>query len=570
MKDAAQTSASTTRVPSRTGVRARHSLASSFALAAALAVLPRAASAQNTGPGVQPAVPQGGAPRLPSGEIAGQSAQQTEPPSTAAEAEPAPAEEPKRRDPASPDMGTKPSAEPSTSEVNPAARTPLDASRPLPPPDLGRFEFGSYGRVTIASDGRGRTGRPADVVSFGSRLDEPSYAELELRREDTFHGDVKTRVVTTVALLPPFFHFDGVPEDALAVRQLYAQGTYDNWTLWGGARMYRGDDIYLLNWWPLDNQNTVGGGIGKKLPSDTLIALHAGMQRLDNRFQFQEVPAVAPYGFGAVPVTILDRPRTIETLRVTQFFRNTDTKKYWDDDKRGMKVVLYGEAHQIPSGIQRDTTLNLDKFLPADNGFLVGGQIAYWTGERDTYISLFLRHARGLAAYDPLATPITFANDRSTAGTNDTTVALGGNYERGAFGLAYGAYVRFFRDAGPSPTSLEKFDEGIVIARPQIYIGEHWGIGVEGSYQQRRYAIAEPDGESVLSPSLWRGAILPYFSPSGRGTFKRPQISLVWASTLRNTDTRRLYPAEDIFAQRRVEHFIGLTTEWWFNSSSYP
>jgi hypothetical protein len=24
--------------------------------------------------------------------------------------------------------------------------------------------------------------------------------------------------------------------------------------------MYRGDDVYLLNWWPLDNLNMVGGG----------------------------------------------------------------------------------------------------------------------------------------------------------------------------------------------------------------------------------------------------------------------------------------------------------------------
>ena len=27
---------------------------------------------------------------------------------------------------------------------------------------------------------------------------------------------------------------------------------------------------------------------------------------------------------------------------------------------------------------------------------------------------------------------------------------------------------------------------------------------------------------------------------------------------------------KQIFAQRKVEHFIGLGAEWWFNSSSYP
>ena len=31
-----------------------------------------------------------------------------------------------------------------------------------------------------------------------------------------------------------------------------------------------------------------------------------------------------------------------------------------------------------------------------------------------------------------------------------------------------------------------------------------------------------------------------------------------------------LYPVEDVFAQRKAEHFLGLGAEWWFNSSSYP
>ena len=127
----------------------------------------------------------------------------------------------------------------------------------------GRFEFGSYGRVYAASDLRGGTGRATNVVAFGPRIvDEGNYAELELRREDRWNERVKGRVVATLALFPPFFHFTGKPEQAIGVRNLYAQGTYDNVTMWAGSRMYRGDDIYLLNWWPLDNQNTIGGGAG--------------------------------------------------------------------------------------------------------------------------------------------------------------------------------------------------------------------------------------------------------------------------------------------------------------------
>ena len=107
---------------------------------------------------------------------------------------------------------------------------------------------------------------------------------FELRREDTWKEDVTSKVVATVAFSPPFFHFSGRAAQQIAIRNLYAQGTYKGYNLWVGSRMYRGDDIYLLDFWPLDNQNTVGGGVGKAFASDTHVALHAGMQRLDGFF----------------------------------------------------------------------------------------------------------------------------------------------------------------------------------------------------------------------------------------------------------------------------------------------
>lgn len=451
----------------------------------------------------------------------------------------------------------------SASTATPAPPPPPTASEaPLPAP-TGKFEFGSYGRVRFASDGRGGTGRQANVVSHGNRLDEESYAELELRREDTYTPHVKTRVVATLALFPPFFHFSGNPQQQIAIRNLYAQASYDDLTLWAGSRMYRGDDIYLLDWWPLDNQNTLGGGAGIKVGPDTTLAAHVGMQRLDNAYQYQQIPVVAPFGFGSINVTNLDRPRTVETFKATHLFRKPG-------EKSGFKAILYGEAHEIAAGVFHDTTTNLDKGLPSDTGFLVGTELAYFTGERDTFVQLYARHARGLAAYDPLASPLTFANDRTTAGSNETLLAVGGNWEKDAFGVLFAGYLRFFRDGSPSPTSTQKYDEGIVVVRPQAYIGEHWGVAVEGSYQQRRLGILDPSTDAPYTASAVRGGIIPYFSPSGRGSYKRPQLRLIYAFTARDAGARGLYPQQDVFAQRKVEHFIGLGAEWWFNSSSYP
>lgn len=458
-------------------------------------------------------------------------------------------------------------AEPVAAPKKPETDAPAerDASR-------GRFEFGSYGRVNVASDLRGGTGRGADVVAFGSRLDEESYAELELRREDTLPGGVATRVVSTLALLPPFFHFSGKLDTTIAVRQLYAQGQLHGVTIWGGVRMVRGDDVYLLNLWPLDNQNTVGGGIGKTFEAtDTQVALHAGMSRLDTLYQSQEIPATAPFGVGAQSITYLDRPRTIETLKVTQFFRNGADRTYFRGmEKAGFKAIGYGEAHQVSAGARRDTNTNQDVSLPSDTGWMLGSQLTFFTGQRDTHASLVLRHAQGLAAYDPLATPDTFSLERTTQGASETRVVLSGNVEGGAFGVNGAALFRWFRDAGPSPTTFSKYDEAVAIVRPSWFFAEHFAVALEGSIQARRYAVLSPEGDGPLTATLLRGGVLPYFSPAGRGTFKRPLIGLVYLATARDGGARALYTEGDRFRERRLEHYAGLTVEWWFNSSSYP
>jgi maltoporin len=438
-------------------------------------------------------------------------------------------------------------------------------------PEKHAFEFGSYGRAHFASDLRGRTGAQTNIVAHGTRIDTDDYAELELRREDTFSwnkGPIETRIVATLALFGPFFHSTGKLPDQIAVRNLYVQARVaDRFTVWGGSRMYRGDDIYLLNWWPLDNQNTVGGGFGATLlhdaEKDTSAAFHIGQQRLDNPFQVQQVPVVAPFGFGATNVLQLDRPRTIETLKLTHVQRP-------GGGASGFKVALYGEAQQLSAGVARDPLTNDDKSLPSDSGWLAGSQLTYFTGVRDTYVSLFLRHARGIAAYDPLAVPDSFANDKTTSGSSETTIALGANYEKDWFGLLVGGYMRFFRDGGVSPVSTQKYDEGTLVVRPQAFIWEKLGVALEASYQARRIAVVDPDSEGPLVAQVERFAFIPFFSPSGPGSYKRPQIYGIYAMTLRDSGARKLYPAEDNFSQRKVDHYAGIGVEWWFNSSSYP
>jgi hypothetical protein len=332
-----------------------------------------------------------------------------------------------------------------------------DEPQAPPPAHQGRFEFGSYGRVGAGLDLTGRLGHPANVVANGPRLIEDSYAELELRREDDW-GAVKSQVVANVAFFSPFFHFSGTVDQQVALRNLYAEATLaSGFSAWAGSRMYRGDDIYLLNFWPLDDLNTVGGGVRYAWGEHTQLAFHVGVSRLDRPSQYQVVQANNPLGFGAVGIVRLDRPRVIESLKLQHEFAI---------GPMNLRASLYGEGHQISGGVRRNTVTGDESPISADWGLLVGGQLTAWMpGGR--YAHLWVREALGLAIYDELATVTSLALDHTTRGAQSTRVAFSGGFDHARFGLIVGAYADLVRGAGTSDVSTEKYDEGALVDRAQ-------------------------------------------------------------------------------------------------------
>jgi maltoporin len=487
--------------------------------------------------------------------------------------------------PAEPPPDAKPAAPATTSEpAPPAPPAPSDASSPPPPappapsplpdvpplsPSKGAFSFGSYGRMVAATDLHGRPGRDANIVAHGSRLDEGNYVELELRRDDYWNvTKTGTRLVATLAIESPMFQYTGTFNIQMAVRNLYLEargfaGT--NLSVWAGSRMYRGDDIYLLDYWPLDNLNTVGGGARYDFSPNTYIAAQYGISQPTTDFFIQSVSAPQPFDNpNAANVLILNRQELEGSLKASHIVRV--------GEKGGIKGVLYTEIHQLPHG-QFQLQAGDYETLPGDLGYVIGAQIGAFSGKRDTHVNLFVRYAGGLAAYGDFTTPDQLAPDKTTNGAHELVVALGGNYETGPLGLMVGAYVRSFRNASPS-LNFEDVDEGIIALRPHVFFGELGGIAVEGSYQAQERGVLPltsggKPGSGPLKPAEWRVGVVPFLSPAGRGDYARPQFRLIYAMTGRNQDARALYPSTDVYSLRTVEYFLGLGAEWWFNSSSY-
>ncbi|MCA9670564.1 MAG: carbohydrate porin [Myxococcales bacterium] len=431
---------------------------------------------------------------------------------------------------------------------------------------LGGFRFGTYGRMGISSDlDEGSKAKSLNVVSHGPRLEESPYAEFDLgyvleRGKNNF----RFRIAFTLAFFEDFFHYNGKFEATLAVRNLFAQAEnvfIPGLSFWAGSRMYRGNDIYLLDYWPLDNLNTIGGGAGIQLRSKTRIDLHVGVNRLDDPFQLQRLDVPAPT-FGTEPVDVLDRQRTIGSIKITQQFDNI-----WG--KLCMKIVGYGEIHYLPSGTRRETGDPLiEEELPQDAGWVVGAQVGFWSfGQNNGFLNFWARFAGGLAAYGDLAVPRGLGPDKTSADAREIVLAAAGNYERGLLGVTWGGYARYFRDGDGVQSDFDDGWELVFAARPHLIITDWFHQAFEASIQHRRPDGLNPRTQTQLKPTVFKFTVMPTLNWK-RGVYSRPQIRLLYTLSVLDRGAQLGYPVEDQRYGEAVQHYLGIQVEWWLNSFS--
>lgn len=434
---------------------------------------------------------------------------------------------------------------------------------------LDGFRFGSYGRIIAASDLQGMTGRSTRVVSHAPRVDEEdTYAELELRREDRMFG-LRTRIVATVAYGGPLFHYDGEFSERIAIRNLFAEASdilTPGLTIWGGSRMARGDDVYLMDFWPLDALNLVGGGVGYAFEQLFELSLQAGMSQPSDPFQQQSVLVPARAGFLAEEVFILDRPRTVISGKFTLW-------PLGRLERDGVKGILYGEQHLLSAG-ERLADDGSRESLPEDSGYVLGAQLGGYLSDSRAFVNLFFRYARGLGVYDPLGVPFRTGTVVSTGRAEQIRVALSANWEWNespdvGFGVQLGGYYELRRDADPAVWNRGAISEGALALRPHVFFGDVAGVALDLSYQaMATLALDErtglPEGGSVT-----KLGIMPFVTPWGRGTYTRPHIRLLYVLSARDAGARALLNPADPRASRELEHFLGVSVEWWFSSTSY-
>lgn len=453
---------------------------------------------------------------------------------------------------------------------------PAQEESPGDPWDID-FTFGSYGRAQVSFDILGNKGRNTNVVAHGPRIFEASYAELEFAQAFSKDTGFDATVLITLALFDPVAHYSGIFGDqGWAIRNLYAEvggfiPVLPGLRAWAGSRMYRGDDIYLLDWWPLDSLNTIGGGaIFEHGGLD--VRLHVGVNRLDDDYQFQKIQ-VPGTGFGASEMVLLDRQRLIASLRAGYTFQDLG------GGPLGLKFLVYGEYHNLPTGerippelLDGDTPLyppdEITEDLPADRGFVLGAQLGLFGFGEASHVNLFFRYARGVAAYGETGVPFGTSVKHTADGAREILGAISAGWQSRWVGILLGGYIRRFNDADVNRYDVDDYTEGALVGRLLVFATEHFQQGLELSYQRHFPFGIDPATGQHLVPGVFQLTVMEILSV-GRGLWDRPQIRLYYTLSVPNQAARTLYPEGDRRNPGSVEHLFYLGAEWWFNSSTY-
>lgn len=440
---------------------------------------------------------------------------------------------------------------------------PVEPSTPPKSESWKGFRFGSYGRLIAGTDLRGGKPESANVVAHGPRIVEPSYLEIDLSYGFETKRGLQLRPVITLAFAGTLFHDTGSFDAQPALRNMYldAQLTHTV-TAWAGSRMYRGDDIYLFDYWPLDDQNTVGGGVAFA-SAGLELAAHAGVNRLQTPFQFQEVEVANPEQ-GATTVVQLNRQRMIVS----------GTAAYLLDGGEGLslKGKLHGEVHALPSGTRKRDDGSLEP-LPDDSGYLIGAEIsAFGLGgapEHRRHVNGYVRYAKGLAAFDELAPPTSFGTDLRTDRASELTFGLAGNWDHALGNVMIGVLSRRFVDADLDAVDHDDGWEYALDVRPLARVVPDVFVGADVSYQARFPRGLNPTTQRAEDPAVFQVAPMLVYSPMGPSAYDRPQLRLVYRAAHRNQAALDEYVPDDARHEHAWTHFIGVQAEWWFNSSTY-
>ena len=234
-----------------------------------------------------------------------------------------------------------------------------------------KFSLGSYGRAGIGySLGAANSDYPQSLNlngmgSIGGRFEENDYFELAsaMHFTPTIAGKDSTKInvqarfafYTTQGQLIGNVSNKSIGGITTALPELFAEANNimgSDWSVWIGARLFRGEDIHIIDHYYFDDHS--GQGVGIKHKNTQFSVIFTGSidttSTLPPNFYLNIVNGTPTLGLRNRYVSILEH--TIMT-----------NKGY---------LKLLGEFHRLPSGTTQNAATKYN--YPADVGYVVGAK----------------------------------------------------------------------------------------------------------------------------------------------------------------------------------------------------
>ena len=257
------------------------------------------------------------------------------------------------------------------------------------------FSTGSYGRAGIGYGLGTEAAFPQSLNlngmgSIGGRFEENDY--LELATGLHFNPKIAGKESTKISVQARFaFYttqgqlignvsnksFGGI---TTALPELFAEAKNINgseWSVWAGARLFRGDDIHIIDHFYFDDHSGQGVGIQHKNTKFSVIFTGSidTTSTLPPNFYLNIVNGTPTLGLRNRYISILEHEIQV---------------------KKGY-VKLMGEFQRLPSGIAKDATTQYS--YPADYGFVLGAKYnkSISTKLPGSFNAISVRYGSGIA-----------------------------------------------------------------------------------------------------------------------------------------------------------------------------
>lgn len=437
------------------------------------------------------------------------------------------------------------------------------------------FSFGNYGRAGVGY-GVGIQGQfPRSLNlngmgSIGGRFEENDYLELALAGHFTPVSAQKDTTDINMQIRLGFFTTQGqiignVTSNSYggitaAMPELFAEAKNimgSKWSVWAGARLFRGDDIHIIDHFYFDDHSSQGFGIKHKNTQFSI--MFPGSVDTNS--------TLPPYFYlnivNGTPVLGL-RNRTVSILEHTI------------PQKNGY-IKLLGEYHRLASATDKDTTSNLN--YPSDYGFVLGikHSINLKTKLLGSMQAFSIRYGARIAnggdggasktflTYGgPNLNTNKFSKAYSIALTETFLLNLSKHYSLNGYGI-------FTKSRGASD-SLNKTPD--YLGKQMLFNRKtDFAIGARGTWYLKDWLhilheidFAWRKDGSQDAAQMSKITLAPTLVPNGkRDVWSRPHFRLVYSLAHYNKfASDNLYsPFLAQAGNKRWGNYLGFKTEWW-------